>query len=83
MKSVNQFDTDIGYDFVRIYSPPNSTEVFSGSGIQIYLELSSIFNVTFTSDSSVTRSGFELMWTCAESIITFFRILFTILFRRN
>jgi hypothetical protein len=53
------FNTEAGYDYVII-----DGHSFAGLNSVISLHLGNTFDVTFTSDGSVTRSGFDINWYC-------------------
>ncbi|ASD64419.1 CUB domain-containing protein [Bdellovibrio bacteriovorus] len=60
---IDLFDTESGYDFVRIYD--NGTEVFSESGVVAPMLVNTTSNtvrVEFESDGSVTDNGFDIRW---------------------
>jgi hypothetical protein len=66
------FNTEAGYDFVRIYSgtDANATLVGSYSGTTnpgTVLVVGNAAFVTFTSDASVVRPGFELCYTASQA----------------
>jgi hypothetical protein len=62
------FNTESGYDYVRVYDGSSSTASIIGdfSGSSLPASISSTGNrlfITFTSDGSVTESGFELNYS--------------------
>jgi PKD repeat protein len=73
MLELVNFETELGYDFLRIYDGEDefSPIILNESGISDNLSLEglsgSIF-ITWTSDISITRAGFELSWS--TSLVT-------------
>ena len=53
------FDTESTYDEVTI-----GDSTFSGSDVEVDLIMPGTFDVRFTSDGSVTQTGFVLFWSC-------------------
>ena len=53
------FDTESSYDEVTI-----GENVFSGSGVEFELAMPGSFDVSFTSDGSITATGFNIQWEC-------------------
>ena len=64
----SQFSTESGFDYIRIYNGPNTTSplLLSTSGYSIpsaVTATSGYMYITFTTDGSVTSSGFAASWT--------------------
>ncbi|MEO0310368.1 MAG: hypothetical protein RIQ89_25 [Bacteroidota bacterium] len=69
----NVFNTELSYDFVRIYDGSSTAATFLGeySGTlfpPIITSSSNTLYVTFTSDVSVTAPGFEAFYTCNSPV---------------
>ncbi|XP_048241041.1 uncharacterized protein LOC124115256 [Haliotis rufescens] len=64
------FETEIKYDFVKVYDSLNtSMEYLSGNYAWHILQPASFYRVHFTTDSSVTSSGFKAVWTDAANAL--------------
>ena len=57
------FKTETNFDFLTIKDSSGKESKISGES-QIDQIISAPFNLTFTSDSAVTDSGFKLFWKC-------------------
>ena len=75
------WEVQTGCDSVRVYSTHFDTELnydlliindvsYSGTEPISQIVTSSTFNIRFTSDSSVTATGFEVHWECALETTT-------------
>ena len=65
------FSTESGYDKVYVYSVPvgaddDAAATYHGSSTPTSMDVAGGALVHFNSDSFVTRSGFELTWTCVD-----------------
>ena len=63
------FDTEGGFDHVTI-----GDQEYSGS-VEIDQVVGPSFTVAFASDGSVTKTGFELTWSCDVQVLGKFRLL--------
>ena len=74
--SFSSFDTESGYDYVSIYrcdtaTCDDSSEILRQAGTlspsNVYSSSTGFLKVTFTSDGSVTRSGFTGTWSVSQT----------------